>query len=195
MGVSKGVKEVAAKEHLQDGVSLRDLGKKYGVTHVSVSRWAKAYAVTEKKGKKTKKVKPRLVKDRVKELPELRVVEEDPIDRDRLSGSLISVAVEGLRYKDSYRLYHDKLAENMLKLEELAEDPNVSPDEKVKARIRLDESLYNLVMSAHGGVKMVEALARVLKSIGIPGYDSEGKEISPELYNLFKIAQIAERKE
>jgi transposase-like protein len=193
MSVSKGIKEIAAKEHLEDGVSLRELAKKYDVTHVSVGRWVKAYAATTKKEKPKKKAKP--IKDRVEGLPEVKGVDGKPVDRERLSGSLIEVAIEGLRYKDGYRQYHDELVESRLELKEQVNDKNLSIDERVKARVHLNELLYNLIMSSHAGVKMIGELARVLKSIGVPGYDGEGNEISPELYNLFKIAQIAERKE
>lgn len=67
MGQEKSKKEVV-EEYLQGGVSLRELGRKYGIRHVTLHRWVKAH----ESGREIESRRPQALNDMPKDVRRLQ---------------------------------------------------------------------------------------------------------------------------
>ena len=87
MGQEKSKKEVV-EEYLAGGVSLRELGRRYGINHRTIHRWTKGYE------REDLVVKPKL-SEAMKEMPK---------DLKRLQRELYEARLEAKLYKTMVEL-------------------------------------------------------------------------------------------
>jgi len=88
----KADKEEIVAEYLKGGISLRDLGRKYGVNHRMIHRWVKDFG--EGGAGSLVKKDVRYTKEQVAEIKRLRRELEDARLKNELLTAMIDIAEE-----------------------------------------------------------------------------------------------------